>query len=129
MTRAHSRRSSDTMQKIQKLVGHRLLSTQRSFLRVDLRSDTVTTPSAGMLEAMRKADVGDDYYMEDPTTTILEKRMAQLCKKEAALFVPSGTMGNLVALGTHCSRGDEIIIGDKSHIFYYEGGGARYLTV
>ena len=93
--------------------------------RVDLRSDTVTKPSPGMLDAMRAAKVGDDVYEEDPTVIELEKRLADMAGMENGMFVPSGTMGNLIALGMHCNRGDEILIGDRSHIFYYEGGGAR----
>ncbi|MEZ4520943.1 MAG: low-specificity L-threonine aldolase [Thermomicrobiales bacterium] len=93
----------------------------------DLRSDTVTTPTAAMREAMANAAVGDDQYGEDPTVTELEMLAAQMLGKDAALFVPSGTMGNLAALLTHCGRGDEVILGDESHIFWFESGGAAAL--
>lgn len=91
---------------------------------IDLRSDTVTKPTEAMREAMAKAEVGDDVYGEDPTVNRLEQLAAEVMGKEAALFVPSGTMGNLVAVITHCGRGQEVILGDNSHIFYYEVGGA-----
>lgn len=94
---------------------------------IDLRSDTVTHPTAEMRRAMAAAEVGDDQYREDPTVTRLEERAAELFGKEAALFVSSGTMGNLVALLAHCGRGDEAILGDESHILWYEGGGAAAL--
>lgn len=80
-----------------------------------------------MRAAMAEADVGDDQYGEDPTVLELEELAAQMLGKEAALFVPSGTMGNLAALLTHCGRGDEIIMGDESHIFWFESGGAAAL--
>ncbi len=91
---------------------------------IDLRSDTVTQPSPAMREAMARADVGDDVYGEDPTVNRLQELAAEMLGKEAALFVVSGTMGNLVSLLAHCGRGDEIILGDESHIFHYEQGGA-----
>ena len=94
---------------------------------IDLRSDTVTTPTPAMRRAMAEAEVGDDQYGEDPTVARLERRFADLLGKEAAVFVPSGTMGNLVALLAHCGRGDEAILGDESHIFWYESGGAAAL--
>ena len=94
---------------------------------IDLRSDTVTHPTETMRRAMASAEVGDDQYREDPTVTRLEERAAELFGKEAALFVSSGTMGNLVALLAHCGRGDEAILGDESHILWYEGGGAAAL--
>lgn len=90
---------------------------------IDLRSDTVTRPTPEMREAMATAIVGDDQYGEDPTVRQLEERAAQLVGKEAAAFVPSGTMGNLAAVLAHCDRGDEILIGDESHIFWYESAG------
>ena len=94
---------------------------------IDLRSDTVTTPTATMRRAMAEAEVGDDQYGEDPTVRRLEERYAELVGKEAAVFVASGTMGNLVALLSHCGRGDEAIIGDESHIFWFESGGPATL--
>jgi threonine aldolase len=80
-----------------------------------------------MRQAMANADVGDDQYGEDPTVSRLESLAAQMLGKEAALFVPSGTMGNLAALLTHCGRGDEVILGNESHIFWFESGGAAAL--
>ena len=94
---------------------------------IDLRSDTVTQPSPAMREAMARADVGDDVYGEDPTVNRLQELAAEMLGKEAALFVVSGTMGNLVSLLAHCGRGNEIILGDESHIFRYEQGGASAL--
>jgi threonine aldolase len=94
---------------------------------VDLRSDTVTKPTPAMLEAMVRAPVGDDVYGEDPTVAQLESMVAELAGKEAAVFVPSGTMGNLIAVLSHCGRGDEMIVGDQSHIHLYEQGGSAAL--
>ena len=94
---------------------------------IDLRSDTVTHPTPAMRQAMANAIVGDDQYGEDPTVQELEALTARMLGKPAALFVASGTMGNLVALLTHCGRGDEVIMGDECHIFYYESGGAAAL--
>jgi len=92
---------------------------------IDLRSDTVSHPTPEMREAMAHAIVGDDVYGEDPTVNQLEIEAAQMLGKEAGLFVTSGSMGNLVAIMTHCSgRGDEIIVGNKAHIFRYETGSA-----
>ncbi len=90
---------------------------------VDLRSDTLTRPTAAMRAAMAAAEVGDDVYGEDPTVRRLEEMAAELTGKDAALFVASGTMANLVSQLTHCGRGDEVILGDQSHVFYYEQGG------
>jgi threonine aldolase len=94
---------------------------------IDLRSDTLTKPSDAMRQAMAKADVGDDVFGEDPTVNRLEELAAEKTGKEAALFVSSGTMANLVSLLTHCSRGDEVILGDQAHIFFYEQGGCAAL--
>jgi threonine aldolase len=94
---------------------------------VDLRSDTVTKPTPEMREAMAEAEVGDDVYRDDPTVNRLEELAAEMLGKEAAVFVPSGTMGNLMALLVHCQRGDEVIVGDKSHIFLNEAGGMSAL--
>jgi len=94
---------------------------------IDLRSDTVTLPSPEMREVIAKAEVGDDVYGEDPTVNKLEVESARLLGKEAALFFPSGTMGNLAAVLTHCERGSEIILGNKAHIFLNEAGGAAAL--
>lgn len=94
---------------------------------IDLRSDTVTKPTPAMLEAMARAEVGDDVYGEDPTINRLQEKCADLFGKEAALFVVSGSMGNLVSLLAHCQRGDEIIVGKCNHIFLWEQGGAASL--
>lgn len=94
---------------------------------IDLRSDTVTKPTAEMRDAMARAEVGDDVYGEDPSVNSLEALAAEMMGKDAGLFVPSGTMGNLIAVLTHCQRGDEIILGSKSHTFYYEAGGVSAL--
>jgi len=94
---------------------------------IDLRSDTVTHPTPAMREAMYRAEVGDDVYGEDPTVNQLEQMAAERLGKEAAVFVVSGTMGNLVALLTHCGRGDEVILGDRSHTLRFEQGGMAAL--
>ena len=94
---------------------------------IDLRSDTVTRPTLAMREAMARAPVGDDVYGEDPTVNELERLAAERLGMDAALFVPSGTMGNLIAVLAHCARGDEMILGADAHIFYYEQGGAAAL--
>ncbi len=91
---------------------------------IDLRSDTVTKPTQAMLEAMVSAPLGDDVYGEDPTVNELERLGAERLGKEAALFVPSGTMGNLISVLVHAPRGTEVILGDQSHIYHYEQGGA-----
>jgi len=91
--------------------------------KIDLRSDTVTLPTEEMRHAMNNAKVGDDVYQEDPTVNRLEELAVKKLGKEAALFVPSGTMGNLIAVLTHCQRGDEVILEMDSHIYYYEVGG------
>ena len=90
---------------------------------IDLRSDTVTLPTRGMINAISNADLGDDVFNEDPTINYLEALAAKTFNKGAALFVPSGTMANLVAVLSHCQRGDEVILGDQSHSFLYEAGG------
>ena len=94
---------------------------------IDLRSDTVTKPTPEMREAMAEADVGDDVYGDDPTVNRLEELAAGMLGKEAALFVPSGTMGNLIALLVHCQRGHEVIVGNRSHIYLNEAGGMSAL--
>jgi threonine aldolase len=113
------------------------LSTAREDIRVsrtnmpkiiDLRSDTVTRPSAGMRAAMAAAEVGDDVYSDDPTVNRLQERFAKLVGKEAALFVTSGTQGNQVCIRAHCVPGDEIICDHDSHIVHYEAGGPAALT-
>jgi threonine aldolase len=94
---------------------------------IDLRSDTVTRPTAAMRTAMAGAEVGDDVYGEDPTVNRLESLAAERLGFEAALFAPSGTQTNLVALLSHCQRGDEYIVGQQAHTYKYEGGGAAVL--
>jgi len=94
---------------------------------IDLRSDTVTHPTAAMRQAMARAVVGDDVFGEDPTVNELEEKMARRLGKEAGLLVASGTMGNLVALLAHCGRGDEAILGSQCHTFIYEQGGISAL--
>ena len=90
---------------------------------IDLRSDTVTLPSKKMMQYLMGSSFGDDVYQEDPCVNALEKDVAKLFGKEKALFVTSGTMANLVSVLAHCQRGEEILLGDKSHIFKYEVGG------
>src|SRR3954470_22556914 len=91
---------------------------------IDLRSDTVTRPTPAMREAMAAAEVGDDVYGEDPTVNALEARTAELLGKDAALFVPSGTMANQIALQVLTQRGDEVIVGQDSHLEIDESGTA-----
>ena len=95
--------------------------------RIDLRSDTVSLPAPAMRKAMAEAEVGDDVYGEDPTVNRLEALAAEKIGKEASLFVSSGTQGNLLAIMTHCQRGDEYIVGHVAHTYMYEGGGAAAL--
>jgi len=94
---------------------------------IDLRSDTVTQPTAEMRAAIAAAPVGDDVYGEDPTVIALEQQAAEMVGKEAALFVASGTMGNLIAVLTHCGRGDEAVMGTYGHTFLHEVGGISAL--
>jgi threonine aldolase len=94
---------------------------------IDLRSDTVTKPTPAMRKAMAEAEVGDDVFGDDPTVNRLQTVAAEKLGKEAALFVPSGTMGNLAAVLSHCRRGDEIILGDQCHTAMYEAGGVAAL--
>lgn len=94
---------------------------------IDLRSDTVTHPTDAMRAAMASAKVGDDVYGEDPTVNRLQEIAADMLGMEAAIFVPSGTMGNLAALLAHCGRGDEIIVGDRAHTYIFEAGGVSAL--
>jgi len=95
---------------------------------IDLRSDTVTKPSAGMREVMARAEVGDDVFGEDPTVNRLQEVAASLLGKEAALFVPSGTMANQLAVRLHTHPGDEILVEAGSHVVRYEGGAAAALS-
>ncbi len=94
---------------------------------IDLRSDTVTLPDQAMRDAMAVAPIGDDVYEEDPTAKVLEKTLAEMAGHEAGLFFPTGTQSNLVALLTHCQRGEEYIVGQEAHTYKYEAGGAAVL--
>ena len=94
---------------------------------IDLRSDTVTKPTPAMREAMAQAEVGDDVYGEDPTINQLQELAAEMMGMEAAILVPTGTMGNLSSLLAHCQRGDEVILGHLAHTFLYEAGGMAAL--
>src|SRR6058998_2542310 len=91
---------------------------------IDLRSDTVTRPTPGMRAAMHAAEVGDDVFGEDPTVNRLQERVAALLGKEAALFVPSGTMSNQICVRTHTQPGDEMLCEATCHVYLYEAGGA-----
>jgi len=95
---------------------------------IDLRSDTVTKPTLAMRRAMAEAEVGDDVYGEDPSILALQRKTAELLGKEAALFVPSGTMANQIAVGIHAGPGDELICGATSHVYVWEGGGIARLS-
>ncbi|HEY9646386.1 MAG TPA: low-specificity L-threonine aldolase [Chroococcidiopsis sp.] len=97
-------------------------------MRIDLRSDTITQPTPAMREAIAHAEVGDDVFGDDPTVNALEDYVAELLGKEAAMFVPSGTMSNQIALRLHTEPGDEVILEGQSHIYYYEGGGPAALS-
>lgn len=94
---------------------------------IDLRSDTVTRPTAAMRAAMLAAPLGDDVFGDDPTVNALQQRIASLLGKEAALFMPSGTQSNLAALMSHCQRGDEYLVGQGAHTYRYEAGGGAVL--
>lgn len=94
---------------------------------IDLRSDTVTRPTAAMRAAMLEAPVGDDVFGDDPSVNALQERIAAMLGKEAALFMPSGTQSNLSALMAHCQRGDEYIVGQQAHTYRYEAGGGAVL--
>ncbi|MDE2080732.1 MAG: low-specificity L-threonine aldolase [Burkholderiales bacterium] len=96
-------------------------------MTIDLRSDTVTKPTAAMRAAMAAAEVGDDVFGDDPTVNALQSRIATMLGKEAALFVPTGTQSNLCALMAHCGRGDEYLVGQMAHTYRWEGGGAAVL--
>lgn len=92
--------------------------------KIELRSDTFTLPTAAMLEAMMQAELGDDVYGEDPTVNRLEAKAADMLGKEAAIFMPSGTMANLAAILAHCPRGSKVLVGDETDIYIYEAAGA-----
>ncbi len=95
-------------------------------MSIDFRSDTVTRPTPGMREAMMKAPVGDDVFGEDPSINTLQEMTADMFGMEAALFCPSGTMTNQIAIKCHTQPGDEVICDDSSHIYQYEGGGIAF---
>src|SRR5680860_21377 len=95
---------------------------------IDFRSDTVTEPTLEMLDAMHAAKVGDDVYGDDPTVNLLEKKAAEVMRKESALFVPTGTFGNQLAVLTHTERGDEIIIPESNHIVIHEVGASAVIA-
>lgn len=95
-------------------------------MTIDLRSDTVTKPTKGMMEAMMSAKVGDDVYKEDPTVNKLEERLASMFGKPKALFFPTGTMANQTAIKLHTHPGDQVICDSNAHIYHYEGGGASF---
>ena len=96
-------------------------------MTTDLRSDTVTQPTSAMRRAMAEAEVGDDVFGEDPTVRTLEERVASMLGKEAGLFVPSGVMGNQIAIRVHTVLGDEAVVAERSHIYHYEAAGAAAL--
>lgn len=95
---------------------------------IDLRSDTITRPTEGMLQAMMAAEVGDDVFREDPTVNRLEETLARLLGKEAALFVPSGTMANQIAIRTHTQHGDRVLMDASAHVYFYEAGAIAALS-
>ena len=95
---------------------------------IDLRSDTVTRPTSAMTRAMARAEVGDDVYLEDPTVNRLQERAAEIFEKEAALFVPSGTMGNQICIKLQTRPGTEVVVEERSHIFDYEMGSSAILS-
>jgi len=95
---------------------------------IDLRSDTVTKPTPAMRQAMLEAEVGDDVFGEDPTALRLEARVAEILGKEAAVFVPSGVMGNQLAIKVHTRPGDEVVVAERSHILHYESGAPGLLS-
>ena len=94
---------------------------------IDLRSDTVTQPTAAMRDAMATAPLGDDVFGADPSVNALQEKIAALLGFEAALFMPTGTQSNLCAVLAHCGRGDEYIVGQQAHCYRWEGGGAAVL--
>ena len=102
------------------------INSEKNYL-IDLRSDTVTKPSAGMRSAMADAEVGDDVYGDDPSINRLEKIVAERLGKESGIFMTSGTQSNLSAILTHCARGEEVIVGNQYHVFIDEAAGASVL--
>ncbi|MFC1555864.1 low-specificity L-threonine aldolase [candidate division KSB1 bacterium] len=104
------------------------MDDQKTYKMIDLRSDTITRPSLAMREAMMKAEVGDDVFGEDPTINELQKMSADIFGKEAGLFIPSGTMGNEIAINVHTQQGDEVIVDRLSHIVNFETGGPGFIS-
>ena len=102
------------------------MSQKNIKLKIDLRSDTVTKPTEGMLDAMYSAEVGDDVYKEDPSVNALEERLAKLFGKDKALFFPTGSMANQAAIKLHTNPGEQVICDSYAHIYNYEGGGASF---
>jgi len=105
-----------------------MVITSRSMAPIDLRSDTVTKPTPEMRRAMAEAEVGDDVYGEDPTVNRLEQKAAEMLGKEAALFVPSGTMGNAIAVRLLTGRGDEVLVERRSHVVRFELAGMSEIS-
>src|ERR1700728_4959035 len=95
---------------------------------IDLRSDTITRPTAAMREAMARAEVGDDVFGDDPNVNALEEEVARITGKEAALFVTSGTMGNQLAIATQTRPGDDVVVGESAHPVYYEAAAGAALS-
>ncbi|XP_051770970.1 threonine aldolase 1 [Ctenopharyngodon idella] len=125
----HKPRSVCCVDPVRLYYGSPQAATGSAVRTVDLRSDTVTKPGAAMRQAIAEAEVGDDVFGEDPTVNELQKIAADMFGMEAALYVPTGTMGNLIAVMVHCrERGDEMIVGDLSHIHIYEQGGSAQLA-
>src|SRR5499433_684574 len=118
--------SHDSVRSIQSSIGFR--PGKKTMTYIDLRSDTVTKPTDEMREAMARAEVGDDVYGEDPTARRLQERAAEILGKEAALFVPSGTMGNQIAVRLHTQPGQEVIIEERSHMFNLEMAGMAVIS-
>jgi threonine aldolase len=102
------------------------VSQSDTALRVDLRSDTVTRPTAGMRQAMTQALVGDDVFGDDPSVNELQEKIAKMLGFEAALFMSTGTQSNLCGILSHCQRGDEFIVGQMAHCYRWEGGYSSY---
>src|SRR5438045_5475732 len=105
-----------------------LVAEAKAQAAIDLRSDTVTKPTPAMRRAMAEAEVGDDVYGEDPTVNRLERRAAEIFGKEAAIFVPTGSMGNQIAVKLHTKPGQEILCEERSHIFNYEMGMPAFFS-
>src|SRR5215471_4628156 len=110
----------------QELRSELIILQPKLIMLIDYRSDTVTKPTAGMMEAMMHAKVGDDVFGEDPSINELENLSADMFGMEAAIFCPSGTMTNQIAMKCHTQPGDEIICDETAHVYQYEGGGIAF---